>query len=83
MGNRVGYIYALTEVATSGSKLFTPFKKITGYIIETTSPQTNFINVLYNIEKGQITGGQNNRGAYLQFACAATSNGEILVWGLL
>lgn len=77
-GNRAGYIYSLTNVQTSGSKLYTPFKKVTGYMIETTSPNTSCINVAVN----QPSLG-HGLGSYLQFAAGAESQGEITVVGLL
>lgn len=78
MGNRIAYSYQLTDVAATGSKLYTPFKKITGYLINTTSPATSEITVAANTEStgkfGQAT---------LTFACDATSQGYIIVVGLL
>lgn len=78
MGNRAGYQYSLANVQTTGSKLYTPFKKITGYLIETTSPNTSAITVATNAEStGQF--GQ----AVLTFAADAESQGRITVVGLL
>lgn len=78
MGNRAAYQYTLTNVQTTGSKLYTPFKKITGYLIETTSPNTCAITVTANTE-AQGHGTQ----AYLTFAADAESQGKIIVVGLL
>ena len=79
MGNRIAYQYSLTNVQTTGSILRTPFKKITGYLIETTSPATNDITVTANTD---MTGGTGTQ-ATLQFAADAESQGEIIVVGLL
>ena len=78
MGNRVAYIYKLTNVQTTGSKLYTPFKKVTGYLIETTSPNTSCITVTSNADS---TGKYGQ--AILTFAADAESQGSILVTGLL
>jgi hypothetical protein len=78
MGNRVAYQYSLTNVQTTGSKLYTPFKKITGYLIETTSPNTSTIAVTANQDR---TGSGTQ--AYLQFIATAESQGSIIVVGLL
>ena len=48
LGNRRGYIFDLTNVQTTGSVLHTPFKKVTGYLIETSSPGTSQITVSSN-----------------------------------
>lgn len=78
MGNRTAYVYSLTNVQTSGSKLYTPFKKITGYLIETTSPNTSTINVASNTDcQGKST------ESYLTFAATAESQGRITVVGLM
>ena len=79
MGNRVAYVYELTDVQTSGSILYTPFKKITTYLIETIDPATSTITVSSNTE---ATGGTGN-GAYLTFTADAESDGRIIVVGLL
>ena len=80
MGNRVAYQYSLTDVAATGSKLYTPFKKITGYMIEENATGTSFINVASNTESN----GTTNPEAFLTFASTAgTEDGEILVVGLL
>ena len=78
MGNRVAYKYNLANVQTSGSVLRTPFKKITGYLIETTSPNTSTIAVASNAEKTS-----SNKNAALTFKATAESQGNILVVGLL
>ncbi len=78
MGNRIAYQYSLANVQTTGSVLYTPFKKITGYLIETTSPNTADITVATNAE-AQGHGTQ----AYLSFAVDAEAQGNILVVGLL
>lgn len=83
MGNRIAYLYKLTDVQTSGSKLYTPFKKITGYIIETTSDTTP-IAVAANHEAGATTGVQEGDTAYLEFVSDnADADGFIIVVGLL
>lgn len=79
-GNRIAYQYHLANVQTTGSKLYTPFKKITGYIIETTSPNTSAITVTANTE---TTGIEGQGEAYLTFAADAESQGDIIVVGLL
>lgn len=79
-GNRVAYQYKLIDVATTGSKLYTPFKKITGYIIETTNPATSTIRVVANTDS---TGVHGKCEASLTFAAEATSQGDIIVVGLL
>lgn len=79
-GNRVAYQYHLTNVQTTGSILYTPFKKITGYIPETTSPNTAAITVASNVES---RGGNGNSCAYLSFAVNAEAQGDIIVVGLL
>lgn len=78
-GNRVAYQFNLVNVQTSGSRLHTPFKKITGYLIETTSPQTSTIAVATN----SPTSGGNGSCATLIFKATAESQGEIIVVGLL
>lgn len=79
MGNRSAYLYDLTNVQITGSILRTPFKKITGYLIECTSPATNTITVAANTEASGGTGNQ----ATLTFAADAESQGDIIVVGLL
>jgi len=78
MGNRVAYQYSLANVQTTGSKLYTPFKKITGYLIETTSPATSCITVATNAESQG-----HGITSYLQFAVDAEAQGHIIVVGLL
>jgi len=78
MGNRIAYSYSLSNVQTSGSIIYTPFKKITGYLIETTSPGTSQIIVASNNE---TTG--HGVAANLTFAADAESQGKVLVVGLL
>lgn len=78
MGNRIAYKYNLTNVQTSGSILRVPFKKITGYMIETTDPNTSTIAVATNSEKTAT-----NKNAALTFKATAESQGNILVVGLL
>ena len=80
MGNRIAYQYSLTNVQTTGSKLRTPFKKITGYLIETTDPATNDITVSANTE-ARGTPGQGE--AFLTFVADAESQGDIIVVGLM
>jgi hypothetical protein len=78
MGNRAAYQFKLTNVQTTGSKLYTPFKKITGYIITTTDPATSEITV--------VTRADTTRGCQesaLTFAANAESQGNIIVVGLL
>ena len=80
MGNRVAYQYSLTDVAAAGSNLYTPFKKITGYLINETATGTSFINVSANTESN----GGTNPQAYLTLKSnAGTEDGEILITGLL
>ena len=78
MGNRIAYQFDLTNVQTTGSILRTPFKKITGYLIETTDPATNTITVTANTERTA-----DNNESTLTFAADAESQGEIIVVGLL
>jgi len=78
MGNRIGYLYKLVDVATTGSKITTPFKKITGYMIQNISPNTSSITVTANTES---TGP--GKKASLTFAADATSQGYIIVVGLI
>src|SRR3990167_4170666 len=77
MGNKAAYQFTLVNVQTSGSILHTPFKKIEGYLIETTSPGTSQINVAANAEA-------NGPGtcARLTFAAAAEAQGSIIITGL-
>ena len=77
MGNRVGYLYKLINVQTTGSRLTTPFKKITGYLIQTLSPVTADITVTSNTE------GDHSQRASLIFAVNAEAQGYIIVVGLL
>ena len=78
MGNRIAYQYSLANVQTTGSKLYTPFKKITGYLIETTSPATSFIAIAQNNEQAGA-----HQQANLVFSATAESQGHIIVVGLL
>lgn len=78
MGNRIAYQYSLTNVQTSGSNLYTPFKKITGYLIETTSPATAAITVASNVDAQG-----HGKSSYLSFAVDAEAQGAIIVVGLL
>jgi len=78
MGNRIGYLYKLVNVQTTGSKLHTPFKKITGYLINNVSPNTSSITVA---GKADATGPGTR--ATITFAADAESQGYILVVGLL
>ncbi len=77
MGNRAAYTFSLANVQTTASILRTPFKKITGYLIETTSPGTSNITVVTNKE------GTPGSPAALTFAADTESQGNILVVGLL
>ena len=79
MGNRIAYQYSLTDVQDdSTSILRTPFKKITGYLIEGTTTATTTIRVASNNE------GVPGSPANLTLD-AGTDNdeGQIMVWGLL
>ena len=78
MGNRIAYLYKLVDVATTGSVLITPFKKITGYLIQNVSPNTSSITADGVTE----TTGPGSRAA-ITFAADATSQGYIIVVGLL
>ena len=78
MGNRVAYLYKLVNVQTTGSKIRTPFKKITYYDIETTSPATADITVTSNADKTST-----NKEAVLTLAVDAEAQGNALVVGLL
>jgi len=78
MGNRIAYLYKLIDVATSGSVIHTPFKKITGYLISSVSPNTTSINVAGKTER---TGP--GTCATLTLAAGATSQGYIIIVGLL
>ena len=79
-GNRIAYQYKLDNVQATGSILYTPFKKVTGYLIETTSPATAQITVATNA----IAPGGNGQGqATLTFAVGAEAQGDIIVVGLL
>ena len=78
-GNRRAYQWKLTNVQATGSILYTPFKKITGYLIETTDPLTSAITVATNTESA----GGNCKCASLTFAANAESQGDIIVVGLL
>lgn len=78
MGNRIGYLYDLTNVQTTGSTLYTPFKKILRYLPETSSPGTSQIIVSSN---NPSTG--HGTTANLVFAADVESQGQILVVGLL
>lgn len=77
-GNRVAYTYALTDVQTTGSVLRTPFKKITGYLVENVETATHALTIVANTERTSA-----NNEATLTFAVDAESNHEILVVGLL
>ncbi len=78
MGNRIAYTFDLVDVQTTGSRLYTPFKKITGYLPETTSPGTSEITITRNVESQG-----HGITSFLQFAADAQSQGKILVVGLL
>lgn len=78
MGNRIAYLYKLVDVQTTGSKLFTPFKKITGYLVQNVSPNTSCITIA---DKTDRTGP--GTCATLTFAADAESQGYIIVVGLL
>lgn len=78
MGNRIAYQFSLVNVQTTGSNLYTPFKKITGYLIETTSPATAAITVASN---NQSQG--HGTCAFLGLAVDAEAQGSIIVVGLL
>jgi len=78
IGNRIGYSYSLANVQTTGSKLYTPFKKITGYLPETTSLATSTIAVATNQD---VKAGVPE--AYLEFKATAECSGNIIVVGLL
>ena len=78
MGNRRGYLYKLTNVQITGSKLTTPFRKITGYMTQNVSPNTSSITVAAQTEHS----GSGTK-ASLTFAADAESQGYIIVVGLL
>jgi len=77
-GNRIAYTYRLANVQTTGSILRTPFKKITGYLIQNTTLATSSITVTANTEKSA-----SNNEATLTFASDAEASADILVVGLL
>ena len=78
LGNRRAFIYKLTDVQTSGSKLFTPFKKITGYAFNTTSATTPIA-----VAKNQEATGPGTT-AYLELVVDANDiDGFVFVVGLL
>lgn len=77
MGNRIGYIYKLVDVQTTGSKLTTPFKKITGVLMQTLSPVTN------DITWSQVDKTGPGTRASLTFVADAESQGYCVIVGLL
>lgn len=77
MGNRTAYLYKLTEVATSGSVIHTPFRKITGYLPQCNSPITSTIGV------SSVTERVGSVAAKLNLKATATSYGYIIVVGLM
>ena len=65
VGNRRGYIWKLTDVQTnSSSVLQTPFKKITGYMIETEDQDTPII-----VTSNNVTPGGTGKCATLTLLC--------------
>lgn len=77
MGNKRGYLYILTDVQTTGSILYTPFKKITGLMIETETGDNS-------ITVSSISEGGPSSVAAITFMCDdADADGRIWVWGLL
>jgi len=78
VGNRIAYLYKLSNVQTTGSKITTPFKKITGYMIQNVSPITSSITVA---TRADATGPHTR--ASLTFAADAESQGYIIIVGLL
>ena len=79
MGNRKAYLYTLTNVQTdSTSIVYTSFKKITGYLIQTNTNATSSIVV----ESNTPSSGKS-KCAYLTLDSGAEASGEILIVGLL
>jgi len=79
MGNRIGYMYSLKDVQDDSTSIVrTPFKKITGYMIEGITTAATTIRVVTNTE------GVPGNPAHLTLD-AGTDNdeGNILVWGLM
>ena len=77
MGNRTAYIYKLTDVATTGSVIHTPFRKITGYLPQQVTPITSTIAVTSKTEK------RGSTAAKLNLIATATSQGYMIVVGLM
>ena len=77
MGNRVAYVYKLKDVATSGSVIHTPFRKITGVLMQTLSPVTSDITFSISERTGPGT------RAKVSLTADATSQGYCTIVGLL
>lgn len=83
LGNRIGYLYSLTDVQTTGSVLYTPFKKITGYLIETASSATAAGTSTINVASTADAQGNGITSSITFASGAADADGRILVVGLL
>jgi len=80
MGNRAAYRFKLTDVQDdSTSVLRTPFKKITGWLIENISEAATTIRVVTNTEKTAT----NNQALLTLDAGTDNDDGNIIVVGLL
>ena len=77
MGNRIAYLYKLTDVATTGSVIHTPFRKITGVLPQCLSPTTSDITFTTNPKTRPGT------SATVHLTADATSQGYCVVVGLL
>jgi len=80
MGNRIAIKYALTDVQDdSSSVLRTPFKKVTGYLIENEGTAASTIRVVATTERTPA----NNESTLTLDAGSANDEGSIVVVGLL
>ena len=83
MGNRIAYVYTLTDVQTTGSTIHTPFKKITGYLVETASSITGAGATTIAVASTTLGDG-NGTCAKVNLKSGATdADGKITVMGLL
>ena len=76
LGNRIGILYKLKDVATSGSVIHTPFRKITGVLMSDLSPTTSCITWTTTLKTPTAA-------AKVRLTSNATAQGYCVVTGLL
>ena len=80
LGNRRAYRVTFTDATTDGTSIiYTPFKKVTGIMVEETSTGTSFVK----FSTTETTGGTGATATITLTSAAGTEDGSLLITGLL